>query len=129
MRIGGVALSSNCTANNSANCTIASRVYQIAEVRVHPSYDQPKYANDIALVKIIGEASGEFIIVIILYDPLSITFLFFLFQHTYIHLSADYTPICLPPNLSVSVRDQLIGSPGIALGWTADVEGKCFSFI
>ncbi|XP_054089936.1 CLIP domain-containing serine protease B4 [Zeugodacus cucurbitae] len=93
VRIGGVALSPNCTASSSVNCSIASRIYQIAEVRVHPNYDQPKYANDIALVKIVGEASA-------------------------------YTPICLPPNLSVSVRDQLIGSPGIALGWTADVEGN-----
>lgn len=64
VRIGGVALSANCTANSTENCTIASRIYQIAEVRVHPSYDQPKYANDIALVKIIGEASGEFINII-----------------------------------------------------------------
>ncbi|XP_036325000.1 uncharacterized protein LOC118738183 [Rhagoletis pomonella] len=94
VRIGGVALSTNCTAStNFSNCFIASRTFQIAEVRVHPSYDQPKYANDIALVKIVGEAN-------------------------------DYTPICLPPNLSASVRDQLIGSPGIALGWTADIEGN-----
>ncbi|XP_053946960.1 spermosin [Anastrepha ludens] len=93
VRIGGVALSPNCTANSNVNCSITTRIYQIAEVRVHPSYDQPKYANDIALVKIIGEAN-------------------------------EYTPICLPPKLSASVRDELIGSPGIALGWTADLEGN-----
>ncbi|XP_067616853.1 CLIP domain-containing serine protease B9 isoform X2 [Eurosta solidaginis] len=93
IRIGGLALSPNCTVNSNANFSVAARSYQIAQVYVHPNYDQPPYANDIALVKINVEAIG-------------------------------YTPICLPPNVSNSVWDQLIGISAIALGWTANFGGN-----
>ncbi|XP_067616857.1 uncharacterized protein [Eurosta solidaginis] len=40
------------------------------------------------------------------------------------HINKSYTPICLPPNVSNSVWDQLIGISAIALGWTANFGGN-----
>ncbi|KAH8347355.1 hypothetical protein KR059_009611, partial [Drosophila kikkawai] len=65
-----------------------SNVLAISQVMVHPNYDQPRYANDIALLRL-NNTGGKSI-----------------------------TPICLPLNSSTTLGNRLIGQTGVAAGWS-----------
>ncbi|KAH8243062.1 hypothetical protein KR032_004139, partial [Drosophila birchii] len=66
----------------------ASNALAISQVLVHPNYDQPRYSNDIALLRL-NSTVGESI-----------------------------TPICLPLNSSTTLGNGLIGGTGVAAGWS-----------
>ncbi|XP_055907970.1 phenoloxidase-activating factor 3-like [Eupeodes corollae] len=68
--------------------------YEIEQIIPHPNYDSPKYANDIALIRISRPDEGV---------PL--------------------TPICLPFN-NLALRDiELTGSLAIVAGWSSNIAG------
>ncbi|KAH8336529.1 hypothetical protein KR074_005956, partial [Drosophila pseudoananassae] len=81
--------------------------FSIQRVVVHPNYDQPRYSNDIALLRL-NSTTGKFFN------------LLFFSKDVYVtpFLAGAFTPICLPLNVSTTLREGLVGQTGVAAGWS-----------
>ncbi|CAD7084974.1 unnamed protein product [Hermetia illucens] len=78
---------------NPVTCVIPQD-YDIQKIIPHEKYDSPKYANDIALIKLVR--------------PLNAT---------------EITPICLPVDELASADKKLTGKTGIIAGWGSKIAG------
>ncbi|XP_037944136.1 phenoloxidase-activating enzyme-like [Teleopsis dalmanni] len=94
VRIGEEQLPAECRLNAN-NCN-SPNILQIEQVIIHPKYDEPKYANDIAILKVRIPAN----------------------------MPVEFGTICLPLDNTLSVdNDQIIiGTTGIVVGWSSNNE-------
>lgn len=86
---------------------------------MHPNYDQPKYANDIALLRLRSQSERHPLLVLLSNanaPPKS----------SYLIGPITFTPICLPLNETTALADRLIGQTGVVAGWSSNAESTFF---
>ncbi|XP_055849493.1 phenoloxidase-activating factor 3 isoform X2 [Episyrphus balteatus] len=94
IRIGEVRGKRKTDCNSNPVLCRVHQDYEMEQIIAHPNYDSPKYANDIALIRIARPDEGV---------PL--------------------TPICLPFN-NLAKRDvELTGNLAIVAGWSSNIAG------
>lgn len=114
VRIGDDAHSQKDCAASASNCNNPN-LFEIGRVLVHPNYDQPKYANDIALLRLRSQSERNPLLLLLSNanaPPKS----------SYLIGPITFTPICLPLNETTALADRLIGQTGVVAGWSSNAE-------
>lgn len=103
----------DCNSGDSTSCTEAQD-FEIDRIIAHSMYDLPKYANDIALIRLKrmtnsskGPSTDEFS---------QLTYFGFSFK-------GFISPLCLPIDKYLPLAEQLDGKTGIIAGWGSMTAG------
>lgn len=117
MRLGELDASTNLCDNNRNLCA-EPQDYEIESIIHHSNYDLPKYANDVALIRLRQTTnSSEFI------DFLLSTANF---RFQYFFCLGFTSPLCLPLGNYESADKNLQQQTGLVAGWGISTSGLLF---
>ncbi len=106
-----------CSTSGNTLCT-ESQDFEIESVVYHPEYDNPKYANDIALIRLRRKSnSSKKTIFMVHLNCIVADFDYF--------VVVDFiSPLCLPMGDYAETDNDLVGKNGIIAGWGAMSAGE-----
>lgn len=117
MRLGELDAKTNniCSTSGNILCT-ESQDFEIENMVHHPSYDNPKYSNDIALIRLRRKSNSS---------KFSVnSHIFAGYYNKNKHFLDFVSPLCLPLGQFAETDTDLAGKNGIIAGWGAMSAGN-----
>lgn len=122
VRLGELDTRKNLCDNNRNLCS-EPQDYEIESIVHHPGYDTPKYANDVALIRLRRTTNSSNLTYSVFFCLKFKLMTGFFFLNSFIILIAFISALCLPLENYEAIDKNLQQKTGIVVGWSVSKLG------